>query len=322
MNLNDALDEAAKELTEKLWRPLHERSSCLPNMLYHYTNAAGVEGILNSGKLWATHAFYLNDPHEMTHGHTVFRRVLAAERRSAADLKLSFLEKCTENFEKQLQFEGDLPAAYCASFSEKGDDLSQYRAYSNAGAGYCLGFDAIELKRCISVIHYASGSLFEFVAMEYDEDRQKEAMRGLLSVAWKKAEKIVTAPGMKDQEAVFHRVSLACLHDAFRLCNYFKQSGFRDEAEWRIVPTPFGAPHALPVDQHMAVRESEGLFVPYLEIPAADSGDVVNSLREIYVGPKLPFEPAQLGLLKLPAFQKVEKAGVPVDIKPSATFLQ
>ena len=35
--------------------------------LLHYTTAAGLNGILRSGSLWASHASFLNDAEEITH---------------------------------------------------------------------------------------------------------------------------------------------------------------------------------------------------------------------------------------------------------------
>jgi hypothetical protein len=43
--------------------------------LYHYTTAAGCEGILRSNQLWATNPRYLNDSSELSHGQELFVRV-------------------------------------------------------------------------------------------------------------------------------------------------------------------------------------------------------------------------------------------------------
>ena len=40
----------------------------LPEHLYHYTNAGGLHGILESNSLYATHAAYLNDWQELLYG--------------------------------------------------------------------------------------------------------------------------------------------------------------------------------------------------------------------------------------------------------------
>jgi hypothetical protein len=37
-------------------------------LIYHYTDGTGLRGILESGKLWFTDIFSLNDPTELKHG--------------------------------------------------------------------------------------------------------------------------------------------------------------------------------------------------------------------------------------------------------------
>jgi hypothetical protein len=39
-----------------------------PSMLFHYTDAAGLRGIVESGKLWFSDIFGQNDPSELRHG--------------------------------------------------------------------------------------------------------------------------------------------------------------------------------------------------------------------------------------------------------------
>jgi hypothetical protein len=39
-----------------------------PPVLYHYTNDAGLAGIIESGQLWFSDIFALNDPSELRHG--------------------------------------------------------------------------------------------------------------------------------------------------------------------------------------------------------------------------------------------------------------
>ena len=47
-----------------------------PPMIYHYTNDAGLKGIIESGKLWFSDIFGLNGPSELRHGLAVAIDVL------------------------------------------------------------------------------------------------------------------------------------------------------------------------------------------------------------------------------------------------------
>jgi hypothetical protein len=55
-----------------------------PATLYHYTDEAGMKGILASGHLWLTDILSLNDPSELTHGLAQAARVL--NTKAARDL--------------------------------------------------------------------------------------------------------------------------------------------------------------------------------------------------------------------------------------------
>ena len=47
--------------------------------LFHYTNVDGLEGILKSQNLWATHFRFLNDPTELTFVARFVERIFEAE---------------------------------------------------------------------------------------------------------------------------------------------------------------------------------------------------------------------------------------------------
>src|SRR4051794_16383597 len=50
-----------------------------PDLIYHYTGAPGLEGILRSGTLWLTDVFRLNDLDEIRYGLDAACAHLAAE---------------------------------------------------------------------------------------------------------------------------------------------------------------------------------------------------------------------------------------------------
>ncbi len=58
------------------WQRVHAK---LPSVLYHYTTAQGLLGILESGSLWTTNSRFLNDPTEIEYATRLFRRVATEE---------------------------------------------------------------------------------------------------------------------------------------------------------------------------------------------------------------------------------------------------
>src|SRR4051812_20793890 len=59
-------DPAALEIMTSIGCAINARDP--PPTIYHYTNDVGLRGILESGKLWLTDIFSLNDPSELSHG--------------------------------------------------------------------------------------------------------------------------------------------------------------------------------------------------------------------------------------------------------------
>jgi Protein of unknown function (DUF2971) len=115
-----------------------------PPVLYHYTNDAGLAGIIESGKLWFSDIFALNDPSELRHGLSIAIETLKS--RAVAD------RPEIETFASQFQ-RFDLDAGIEASghfficcFSGDGDDIGQWRAYADNGQGFALGFETSSLE--------------------------------------------------------------------------------------------------------------------------------------------------------------------------------
>ncbi|RVK32186.1 hypothetical protein [Sinorhizobium meliloti] len=47
-----------------------------PTHLTHYTDLAGLKGIIENNELWLSHAAFLNDPQELEHGVDQTKKVL------------------------------------------------------------------------------------------------------------------------------------------------------------------------------------------------------------------------------------------------------
>lgn len=94
---------------------------------------------MRTGHVRATHCLYLNDRRELVEGEELVQEVVttilhdssSAEVRALAQDFLAIHGAIVSN-----QFVRDI---YVASFSEEGDDLTQWRAYGGHGSGYALG---------------------------------------------------------------------------------------------------------------------------------------------------------------------------------------
>ena len=48
----------------------------VPPVIYHYTDSGGLRGIIETGRLWLSDVFSMNDPSELNHGFSIFLDVL------------------------------------------------------------------------------------------------------------------------------------------------------------------------------------------------------------------------------------------------------
>ena len=149
----DALAKDSQQIVDNFLRQLDEESP-VPEIIYHYTNAAGLKGILESGILWLSDLTSLNDPSEIIYG---FTRVLPILQDHVASIHPAG-QTFTKNI-KAFAESGVLQKVahfFVCSFSSKPDDLSQWRAYSDQAKGYALGFDGKLLEDAF--IHHDDGS--------------------------------------------------------------------------------------------------------------------------------------------------------------------
>ncbi len=137
-------DGEAQQIVEAFCRTLDSQEP--PPIIYHYTNDIGLKGVLETGRLWLTDIFNLNDPSELQHGFS--HAVEALNRKAAVGPPESKI------FAKRFEsFKEGLPASahyFVGSFSACGDDLGQWRAYADNGRGYALGFDGKLLEKAFT----------------------------------------------------------------------------------------------------------------------------------------------------------------------------
>jgi hypothetical protein len=114
-----------------------EKATKITEPLYHYTNATGLRGIVESQKIWFTSYLHLNDPSELIHGIGIVHRLLKEIGGTDEGLVKMFCEMVDDLFQHR-NFT-DIFGFYIASFSRARNDLGQWRAYADNGRGFALG---------------------------------------------------------------------------------------------------------------------------------------------------------------------------------------
>jgi hypothetical protein len=245
----------------------------IPDVLYHYTDVAGLIGILSSSSLWATNLRFMNDAEELAHSWRLMLEVLReakSKARSSAQVEL------IEEIESAVRSEwAGSPDFYAVSFTEDGDLLSQWRAYGSSGGGYAIGFDSARLVS-VSSRHEQPNRILNRVI--YDERTQLRVLRA-------------TADRMLDIFADVDPASaaitsararlFAALGEVVGFVFSFKDPAWVEEHEWRAVRT-------VPVDERDEIhfRPQGGIPIPYVTLAIGNDTHGRLPIREIVLGPR------------------------------------
>ena len=228
-----------------------------PKLLYHYTSAAGLLGIVETGRMRATHARYLNDSSEIEvlwqHASTRLQQILADAKSKEDKEYLAEVIGAVESRRMSNEF--------VASFSENADDLSQWRAYCSGEPGFSIGF----LREAVSTqwVSDPQGGKSSFVGAQLNKVRYVSAdCVALIDSAMDDA----LAIGKQfDGRKGFggHTISKA---DGARawislLAPKYKHAAFCQECEWRLV---LSKPHKPMPGQRF--RPGKSKVIPYIEV--------------------------------------------------------
>lgn len=185
--------------------------------LYHYTSAGSLIQILQSRVLWASSIHCMNDSSEYAYAFRLTRE-LCADRNvispNFADAILASLDGDYRDVE--------LGSKFIACFSEKGDLLSQWRAYGGSGPGFSIGFEAESLLR----IAERNGCLL--LRCIYNREEQSSAVLGLLR-------RMKETYRIRSDSHVSIRFGNSFVRALKDLAASFKHPSFEEEREWRIV---------------------------------------------------------------------------------------
>jgi hypothetical protein len=172
-NPGDPLAQPLEDMVAEAMAQRDLAQGAAPDFLYHYTDVAGLIGILNSGSLWATNLRFMNDSRELDHARQLMIDVLHdARTRATAPGQRTVIDAIETNLTTLTGY----PDFYSVSFSSDGDLLSQWRGYGSAGGGYAIGFDPDGLV-CPEGGHPQTGRFLNRVV--YDRDSQTAALSGV-----------------------------------------------------------------------------------------------------------------------------------------------
>jgi Protein of unknown function (DUF2971) len=240
-----------------------------PELLHHYTDRAGLGGIIESKKLWATHIRHLNDDSEIRYSRELLE---AVAERLKPEFGSDWAAGVVCDAVAALANSETTPDTFVASFCDDGDNLSQWRGYGAQGHGFAIGFNRERLR----LIAQAQG--YQLVRLMYVKSEQEEQFE----TALRDAVPIVAGWGADRTTAPPAVQQLLLLGIAFTLATLsVKNPYFKDEKEWRlahlILPGLF--------DGHARARRTSDGEIPYEEIALVDQTTAETPFAEVVIGP-------------------------------------
>jgi len=255
-------DPRARPLWEELNRRLPANTD---EMLFHYTSLDGLIGIVHSGAVWASDSQYLNDPSEGKYARATMIRGAETFGETMPEPAAAMLLQVVD----QVCKESSASSVFFTSFSEVGDLLSQWVAYTPDASGVSIGMDGGILSSSHDIV---------LRKVVYEPAAQQEIIHRILATYLRAAEEMRQYPDM----AAFERVSTVAHHVLLVCAVCFKDPAYSAEREWRAIRV-----YDPDTEAHLAIqyRASRYALIPYIDFrPASHS---LNAIREIVIGPGL-----------------------------------
>lgn len=255
-----------------------------PATIYHYTDSAGLLGILESGKIWLTDMFGLNDPTELRHGVGHACEILAGEPQRGHPAAKIFAEKFN------MLRDGGVEASahfFVACFSRDEDDLGQWRAYGDNGGGFTIGFDGTLLEKAFVKQHD------EYVNATFPITYDDAALRDLHQQLVKEVLPLIPMPAGRDLSngainEFMKQLSISLSIHVIRAAVFFKHEAYKNEQEYRFLQIR-GMDQPIDDLKHRTRRYSLVRFTDF-DWKTKDQ----HALKEIIIGPAADENAAQL----------------------------
>lgn len=282
----------------------------LDGLIWHYTTAVGLEGIISSNVFWAGSAEFMNDSNELRTGQQVLVKEFEKLRGGLSPEVCAHVEMIINDEAESGVFDQFVLSA-CAD----GDSLTMWRNYGVDTTAYAIGIDPLVKMRPRAIdtrYHHPSPppGYFDQIEVIEHENGQQQIIDDP-DTPW--AEELTWRPVKyrKRQHRKIARYLLGRLieHAAEVQLNgnnqlwgdflarqeleqlrVVKDSGFADEREWRVVSV------VSPSWRYIRYRASRFGLLPYVEVgcPIDDAGseatanpEPVNPLpiRHVRIGP-------------------------------------
>lgn len=204
-----------------------------PALLYHYTNDAGLAGIIESGQLRFSDIFALNDPSELRHGLSIAIDILKSKA-TAERPEIGTFASMFERFDLDAGIEAAGHFFICC-FSGDGDDLGQWRAYADNGQGFALAFDTASLEEAFTKTRGKPVKQHSTFPITYDDKELTRIQTALVDLV----DPLISLPRttkVRGDALHAYMMELLVYHsmNVTRGVMFFKHEAYKNENEYRF----------------------------------------------------------------------------------------
>ncbi|MEO9169219.1 MAG: DUF2971 domain-containing protein [Aestuariivirga sp.] len=255
-----------------------------PALLYHYTDYAGLTGIIKSGKLRFSDIFRLNDPSELSHGLRIAIDIL----KSRTNYERPEIATFASQFER-FYLDGGIEKIahfFIACFSCDGDDLGQWRAYADNGQGFALGFDTGSLEDAFVKKKGKPVKQHSTFPITYDDKELTRIQTALVDLV----DPLISLPrstGVRGDALRAYMMDLLVYHsmNVIRGIIFFKHEAYKNETEYRFQQL-FQAGPPVPDVKYKPRSKSEVSYVEQVRYREFDWRSAApGQLKKIVIGP-------------------------------------
>lgn len=220
-------------MSKKMEKEFRESLGIKDNIVYHYCSLDSLLGIVTSKSLWLTSLQSTNDKKELTVSKRILDNILQEAINSQENSKLKlYLEKIlnTPQDKEYKKFHQSIKYFGLSCVSQK-DSLTHWDRYGSHGTGVCIGINLAILDNYFDVCLYGNKfrTWLTHERIVYSKKEQEELIMNLLY------SKINSFGELAVLENLPHIYSIIYYSILDYITPLFKDEGFRDENEYRIV---------------------------------------------------------------------------------------
>lgn len=295
----DSILDNSVKMISSIGSELDRLQPDIPDVLFHYSDANAVLGIIQNKCLYASDYRFLNDSKEFIHAMDVAKTFIGESLSTDSNDYTQLIYDIAFSMNPDSAFPAQTKV-FIACLTEESDSLGQWRAYGNNGRGYAVGLHTNDL-------HYGSDFLLNpnsrqpILGKVIYDDKSLGLLSKSMFYEMCKCVPIVIE-NLKnngfDLDEPLYKMSCGIAAGVFLrgmsyISPFWKHNAFVEENEWRLVYVydDLFENHSLP---DINFRVSMDTPVPFVKVPIVKGED--SSISKIIIGPNLDFQLSRLGL--------------------------